>query len=92
MNGKYIRLAPPPVSAPSPMGKEFAQFDPKTLYLVDGAQPVPLGRASKNSTQRRPNDPDNGFLRVPTGQTALGARHALLCLRNGTVHALPDVI
>ncbi|KAF7295746.1 hypothetical protein HMN09_01116900 [Mycena chlorophos] len=88
MNGRYVRLTPPslPVSPLAVAPPTYAQFDPKTLYLVDGAEPIVLGRASKSLASGRMNDPDNGYLKVPTGKTALGSRHALLCLRNGVVY------
>lgn len=85
MNGKYIRLAPPPEAELHQNGKPFAQFDPKTIYLVEGADPLIIGRASSKAGANRINDVDNGYLKVPSGQTALGREHALLCLRNGTV-------
>lgn len=87
MNGKYIRLTPPPDTELHQNGKPFAQFDPKTIYLVEGADPIILGRASSRDNKRL-NDPDNGYLKVPTGQTALGREHALLCVRNDTVSSL----
>ncbi|KAJ7134099.1 hypothetical protein C8R46DRAFT_1139583 [Mycena filopes] len=83
MDGKYVRLTPPPASALHENGKPFAQFAPKTLYLLEGAEPIILGRAS---TASRMDEPDTGYLTVPRGQTALGREHALLCVRNGTVY------
>jgi hypothetical protein len=83
MNGQFVRLTPAPEMELHD-GKPFAQFDPKTVYLVEGADPIVLGRASSRDTKRI-NDPDNGYLKVPTGQTALGREHALLCVRNNTV-------
>ncbi|KAJ7144141.1 hypothetical protein C8R44DRAFT_865122 [Mycena epipterygia] len=84
MNGKYIRITPPP--EPECNGKLFAQFDPKTIYMVEGADPVILGRASSKRENNRMNDPDNGYLKVPTGQTALGRQHAVLCVRNNALY------
>ncbi|KAJ6568061.1 hypothetical protein DFH09DRAFT_1155687 [Mycena vulgaris] len=86
MNGKYIRLTPPPEPMCYQNGKPFAQFDAKTLYMVDGADPVIIGRASSRRENNRMNDPDNGYLKVPTGQTALGREHALLCVRNNALY------
>lgn len=85
LDGKYIRLTPPPETEVDHTGKPFAQFDPKTIYLVDGADPIILGRASARRESNRMNDPDTGYLKVPTGQTALGREHAMLCVRNNAV-------
>ncbi|KAJ7779796.1 hypothetical protein B0H16DRAFT_1499883 [Mycena metata] len=85
MSGQYIRLTAPPATERH-HGKAFAQFDPKTLYLVEGADPVALGRASSQRGSHRANDPDTGYLNVPTGQTALGRDHALLCVRNDCLY------
>ncbi|KAJ7813959.1 hypothetical protein B0H14DRAFT_2851784 [Mycena olivaceomarginata] len=85
MNGQFVRLTPAPEMELHENGKPFAQFDPKTVYLVEGADPIVLGRASSRDTKRI-NDPDNGYLKVPTGQTALGREHALLCVRNNTLY------
>jgi hypothetical protein len=84
MNGQFVRLTPAPEMELHENGKPFAQFDSKTVYLVEGADPIVLGRASSRDTKRI-NDPDNGYLKVPTGQTALGREHALLCVRNNIV-------
>ncbi|KAF7378186.1 hypothetical protein MSAN_00243100 [Mycena sanguinolenta] len=86
MNGKYIRLAPPSENELHQNGKPFAQFDPKTIYLVEGADPIVVGRASSQLSSGRMSDMDNGYLKVPRGQTALGREHALLCLRNDTLY------
>ncbi|KAJ7266465.1 hypothetical protein B0H12DRAFT_161783 [Mycena haematopus] len=87
MKGKYIRLAPPSETELHQNGKPFAQFDPKIIYLVEGADPIIVGRASsKPGITSRLNDSDNAYLKVPKGQTALGREHALLCLRNGTLY------
>ncbi|KAJ7697233.1 hypothetical protein B0H17DRAFT_1130542 [Mycena rosella] len=80
MNGKYLRLTPPPEPVCYQTGQPFAQFEPKTLYLFDGAAPVVLGRASSRRENNRLSEPDNAYLKVPTGQTALGREHAALCL------------
>ncbi|KAK7032681.1 hypothetical protein R3P38DRAFT_2918378 [Favolaschia claudopus] len=85
MSGKYIHLAPPPEDELHQNGKPYAQFDPKTIYLVEGADPIILGRASSKSVSRN-NEADNGYLKVPSGQTALGREHASLCLRNGVLY------
>ncbi|KAK6981764.1 hypothetical protein R3P38DRAFT_3113399 [Favolaschia claudopus] len=85
MSGKYIHLAPPPEDELHQNGKPYAQFDPKTIYLVEGADPIILGRASSKSVSRS-NEADNGYLKVPSGQTALGREHASLCLRNGVLY------
>jgi hypothetical protein len=87
MNGKYIRLTPP-VDLHRSDGMEYVNFDPKTVYLVDGADPIILGRASSKRENNRPNDPDTGYLKVPTGKTALGQQHALLCVRNDQVRSI----
>ncbi|KAJ7865174.1 hypothetical protein B0H14DRAFT_2574072 [Mycena olivaceomarginata] len=50
------------------------------------ADPLIIGRASSKAGANRINDVDNGYLKVPSGQTALGREHALLCLRNGTLY------
>jgi hypothetical protein len=84
MNGKFVRLTAAHETELHENGKPFAQFDPKTVYLVEGADPIILGRASLRD-KKRTNDPDNGYLKVPNGQTALGREHALLCVRNNTV-------
>ncbi|KAK6996817.1 hypothetical protein R3P38DRAFT_3070662 [Favolaschia claudopus] len=49
MSGKYIHLAPPPEDELHQNGKPYAQFDPKTIYLVEGRRsyhprPSYLGR------------------------------------------------
>ncbi|KAJ7255007.1 hypothetical protein B0H12DRAFT_1114477 [Mycena haematopus] len=85
MNGKFVRLTPAPQMELHQNGKPFAQFDPKTIYLVEGADPIIIGRASSRDKSRF-NDPDNGYLKVPTGQTALGREHAFLCLRNNALY------
>ncbi|KAJ7302254.1 hypothetical protein DFH08DRAFT_1089867 [Mycena albidolilacea] len=85
MNGQFVRLTPAPEMELHENGKPFAQFDPKTVYLVEGADPIVLGRASSRDTKRI-NDPDNGYLKIPTGQTALGREHALLCLRSSKLY------
>ncbi|KAJ6553852.1 hypothetical protein B0H10DRAFT_2201860 [Mycena sp. CBHHK59/15] len=85
MNGKYIRLTPP-LELQRPDGLQYADFDPKTVYLAEGADPIIIGRASSKRGNNRMNDPDNGYLDVPTGQTALGQQHAMLCVRNNGVY------
>jgi hypothetical protein len=90
MSGRYIRLTPPPEPVCYQTGQPFAQFSPKTLYMVEGADPVILGRASSKRSNKRMNDPDTGYLQVPTGQTALGREHALLCVRNNAVGPSPQ--
>jgi hypothetical protein len=46
-------------------GKLLVQFDPKIIYLSEGAD---LGRASSRD-KTRINDPDTGYLKFPTGRT-----------------------
>ncbi|KAJ7023176.1 hypothetical protein C8F04DRAFT_1306240 [Mycena alexandri] len=74
MDGKYVRLTPPSATELHQNGKPFAQFTPKNLYLLEGADPIILGRASSNPANYRMNDVDTGYLKVPNGQTALWAR------------------
>ncbi|CAK5266262.1 unnamed protein product [Mycena citricolor] len=85
-----LATSSPPNSASSSLSSsaesEFARFSPKTLCLIDGADPVTIGRASAKRGSGRTDELDNGFLTVPRGKTALGSQHAMVCVRNGVLY------